>query len=83
MSRIVPSMKPVFEGPLNLPIRAKVRCAACQLQICKSRIESPHAALQESSRDQVNNTAEFVCDTCAVTLVWSGDMKSPGWSQRR
>ena len=83
MSRIVPSMKPVFEGPLNLPIRAKVRCPACQLQICKSRNASPHAALQEKSRDEANSTAVFACEKCGVTLVWSGDMKSPGWSQRR
>jgi hypothetical protein len=76
-------MKPVFEGPVNPSIRAKVRCAACQLQICKSRYEAPHAALQETDRDEAKGTAAFACDNCGVTLLWSGDMRSPGWSQRR
>jgi hypothetical protein len=76
-------MKPVFEGPLNLTIRAKTRCAACQLQICKSRHETPHGALQEMQRDEAKNTAVFTCDTCGVSLVWSGDTNRPGWAQQR
>ena len=83
MSHIVPSMKPVFEGPLNLQTRVKARCSACQLQMCKSRFERPHAGLKETERDQVNNTAQFSCESCGVSLVWSGDMRKPGWSQAR
>ena len=83
MSRIVPSMKPVFEGPLNLAARDKARCSPCQLQICKSRTEKPHSALHETARDEAKNSVDYACDTCGVTLVWSGDMKTPGWSQRR
>lgn len=83
MAGIVPSLKPVFDGPLNLPLRAKVRCAACQLQICKSRLEPPHGALQQTARDEHANSKTFACDNCHVSLVWCGDTRSPGWSQQR
>ncbi len=83
MSQIVPSMKPVFEGSLSPQLRAKARCSACQLQMCKSRFQGPHSALHETARDEAKNMAVYSCETCGVSLVWSGDMTSPGWSQRR
>jgi hypothetical protein len=76
-------MKPVFQGPLNLDVRVKARCPACQLQICKSRFEPPHAGLKELERDQVKNSAVYSCESCNVSLVWSGDFSRPGWSQAR
>jgi hypothetical protein len=53
------------------------------LQICKSRFERPHAGLKETARDEVKNTAVFNCESCGVSLVWSGDFSMPGWSQAR
>jgi uncharacterized protein with PIN domain len=76
-------MKPVFEAALDFEPRAKARCPACQLQLCKSRFERPHGGLKETERDQVNNSAQFSCDSCGILLVWSGDMRKPGWSQAR
>ena len=82
MPSIVPSMRPVFEPSPNIP-RKRARCPACQLQICKSRSQSAHAALKEVERDQAGNSAVYCCDACGVSLVWSGDPGLPGWSQRR
>ncbi|MHB1204181.1 MAG: hypothetical protein ACYCZX_01330 [Rhodospirillaceae bacterium] len=64
------------------------RCAACQLQLCKSRGEPPHAALKEGAVKVTGGKfaggdTVYVCDTCGTTLVRSDDPGKAGWSQRR
>ncbi len=61
------------------------RCRACQLQLCKSRSEPPHAALTESKTDGVMRGAErhFTCKTCNATMINSSDLAKPGWRHHR
>ena len=67
------------------------RCKACQLQLCKSRDERPHAALsaspvaQTTGRDKSRSPADtaFVCKTCGITMIHSADLARPGWRQAR
>jgi hypothetical protein len=61
----------------------RLRCAACQLQLCKSRDESPHVALKETGGSPVGDETVYACATCATVLVRSGNPNKPGWSQRR
>ena len=62
----------------------RARCAACQLQLCKSRQEPPHAALKEVSREGMNQQrVGFNCQTCGAILIRSSDLSAPGWSQQR
>ncbi len=63
---------------------APPRCAACQLQLCKSRDERPHAALAEVSHNDTSRlSVGFRCQTCGTVLVRSQDMGKPGWSHQR
>ncbi len=63
---------------------AAPRCPACQLQLCKSREERPHAALTEFNRpDAPRLSSAFTCQTCGSTLVRSQDMGKAGWSHQR
>jgi hypothetical protein len=57
------------------------RCPACQLQLCKSRSQLPHAALTEvrTGQDRPNGERQFSCKTCGTTLVNSDDMTIAGW----
>jgi len=66
------------------------RCAACQLQICKSRHERPHSGLKPAEREvmaesklSTDNHAVYLCQTCASVLIHSSDVMEPGWRQRR
>ena len=63
--------------------RAPARCAACQLQLCKSRTEPPHAALKEIGRDEAEQATRYSCQTCGAVLVRTSDYARPGWSHRR
>ena len=66
------------------------RCAACQLQLCKSRESLPHAGLKVAdsnivpfdkfSRDQ---HALYLCERCSAVLVHSLDTNEAGWRQYR
>ena len=75
------------DGPQNMADKQSIasRCRACQLQLCKSRSEPPHAALSESKVEGVMRGAErhFLCKTCGVTLINSSDLAKPGWRQDR
>lgn len=57
------------------------RCAACQLQLCKSRDENPHAQLREDARDA--SSTVYRCEACGGTLVRSRDPASAGWAVPR
>jgi len=59
------------------------RCAACQLQLCKSREERPHAALTEMPGDALQRDTAYSCQTCGCILVRSSDATRPGWSHHR
>ena len=66
----------------------KLRYAACQLQLCKSRGEPPHAALKETAVKVTGSGftgagMAYACATCGTTLVRSSDPAKAGWSQRR
>lgn len=65
------------------PPHVPVRCRACQLQLCKSRMEKPHTGLKETGRDPEADTAQYACDDCGAVLVWCGNPARPGWSHRR
>lgn len=59
------------------------RCRACQLQLCKSRREAPHAALIETLRDEGGGFVRYVCQSCSTSLRRSEDLGLPGWSVAR
>ena len=61
----------------------RLRCAACQLQLCKGRGERAHGALKETAGGFSGNGTAYTCATCGTTLVRSGDPAQAGWSQRR
>ncbi len=63
--------------------QAASRCPACQLQICKSRIQPPHAQLTEVKSDESSRGREtyFNCQSCGITLINSSDLGKPGWRQ--
>ena len=64
--------------------KVAARCKPCQLQLCKSRRELPHAALKEIRRDAIGHArVVYACQTCGSYLVCSADMGTPGWSQDR
>ena len=75
------------EGPLlatQVPrTPAPTRCRACQLQLCKSRSQPPHASLKETSRNAVNGAVVFQCEACDASLLHTMDLEKPGWSQLR
>ncbi|MSO98974.1 MAG: hypothetical protein EXR11_12275 [Rhodospirillaceae bacterium] len=63
------------------------RCRACQLQLCKSREERPHADLKavvdgsieaKDSAIKGRDTA-YTCQKCGTGLVNSTDKTEPGW----
>ncbi len=62
-----------------------IRCAACQLQICKSRDEPPHANLTEVTPESPHdgNSVSYLCKSCGVTIIRSADLTKPGWSSPR
>ena len=60
-----------------------VRCRACQLQLCKSRMEKPHTGLKETGRDETRDTAQYACDSCGAVMEWSGNPSRPGWAHLR
>lgn len=62
--------------------RAVARCAACQLQLCKSRDEGPHAQLKEIRREELSQSTVYGCGTCGTTLTRSADVSRPGWAQQ-
>jgi hypothetical protein len=64
-------------------LHVPVRCRACQLQLCKSRTEKPHAGLKETGRDLTTDTAQYACDSCGAVMEWSGNPARPGWAHRR
>jgi len=70
--------------PTAQPAKA-TRCPACQLQLCKSRHQAPHAALKEISRNDADGALEvtYACGTCEATLISSTDMRKPGWRHER
>jgi hypothetical protein len=53
------------------------------LQICKSRVQPPHAQLNEVKVDESSRGREtyFSCQTCGITLINSSDLGKPGWRQ--
>jgi hypothetical protein len=57
------------------------RCRACQLQLCKSRSQAPHASLTEVQADQSSRLGErhFRCQACGTTLANSDDCTIAGW----
>jgi hypothetical protein len=57
------------------------RCPACQLQLCKSRSQVPHASLTEVRVEQTHAASEryFTCKACGTTLINSDDRNIPGW----
>ena len=61
------------------------RCSACQLQLCKSRGEPPHAALKaaEGGGKLSGLDTVYLCGVCSAVMVRSADMAQPGWRQRR
>lgn len=59
------------------------RCAACQLQLCKSRTQEPHAGLKEVSRDEGKQTVIYRCEGCGATLTRSSSLARPGWAHYR
>ncbi len=68
----------------------QARCPACQLQICKSRHERPHAGLKPAEREVMadgklssESHAVYLCQTCSAVLIHSSDVMEPGWRQRR
>lgn len=69
--------------PLTHDRPPPARCRACQLQLCKSRLEKPHTALKEVGRDEIKDRVHYACETCQAVLVWSGDKALPGWSHQR
>ncbi|MBX7201105.1 MAG: hypothetical protein K1X51_17180 [Rhodospirillaceae bacterium] len=62
---------------------AAIRCRACQLQLCKSRLEKPHAALKEIGRGELKEQVQYACDACNAVMEWCGDPAYPGWSHRK
>lgn len=68
---------------MGLQAAAAARCPACQLQLCKSRVQGPHALLTEVKSDESSGGREtsFTCQTCGVTLINSADLGKPGWRQ--
>lgn len=71
-----PSPATMDAGPLT-------RCPACQLQLCKSRTQEPHAGLKEVSRDEGKQTVTYRCDNCSATLTHSFNLARPGWAHYR
>ena len=72
--------------PLNPPTMP--RCSACQLQLCKSRNEPPHAALKvingSDAADKFSpNDTVYLCQTCAAVMVRSADLMEASWRHRR
>lgn len=63
--------------------RPAARCPACQLQLCKSRDERPHAQLKEIAREELPQSTVYGCATCGTTLTRSADTGRPGWAQQR
>lgn len=59
------------------------RCGACQLQLCKSRDESPHARLRESAGDGAARQTVYRCEDCGATLIHSHDTAAAGWALPR
>jgi hypothetical protein len=62
-----------------------IRCAACQLQLCKSRDEPPHSKLTETTQVNMRDgrSGAYLCQTCGVTMIRSADLAKPGWSSQR
>ena len=56
------------------------RCRACQLQLCKSRREPPHAALEETSRDEMMHFVRYECKSCGTKLICSQEFGVSGWA---
>lgn len=71
-------------------VRRVTRCAACQLQICKSRESLPHVSLkaadsnlmEEGKLDRTRH-AMYLCQTCEAVLIQSSDPMEAGWRQLR
>lgn len=59
------------------------RCSACQLQLCKSRREAPHAALKETLRNELERFVRYACQSCGTSLLCSENLSVPGWSVAR
>jgi hypothetical protein len=70
---------------LLAPSVKTARCAACQLQLCKSRDEPPHSSLSEVTRDNGRDglSVNYLCQNCGVTMIRSADLAEPGWSSLR
>jgi len=67
------------------PTKRINRCAACQLQICKSRDQPPHSRLTEVTRENTlgGQVVVYLCESCGVSMMRSADMGKPGWSSVR
>lgn len=59
------------------------RCGACQLQLCKSREEQPHAQLREGAWDGDARQTLYQCEGCGATLIHSRDTAAAGWALPR
>ena len=61
------------------------RCSACQLQLCKSRGEPPHAArkVTEGGGKLGGSDTAYLCGVCSAVMVRSPDLLQSGWRQRR
>jgi predicted RNA binding protein YcfA (HicA-like mRNA interferase family) len=63
------------------------RCAACQLQLCKSREQGPHAAMERSDpqpetingKPRKGSDVVYTCQSCGTALVHAQDRNDPGW----
>jgi uncharacterized protein with PIN domain len=62
---------------------ATPRCRACQLQLCKSRREAPHASLKEILREEDGRFVRYACQSCGATLLCSENLSVPGWTVSR
>lgn len=69
---------------LSDSVSAPLRCPACQLQLCKGRNESPHAALTKVELSAPGDFSKrFTCQKCGARMINSRDMTKPGWQHQR
>ena len=65
------------------------RCRACQLQLCKSRDQPPHAGLKVTDgsglaeKTMGTQGTQFLCETCGSIMIRSTDLTQAGWRHQK